>query len=215
MSTYTKKDFLAHSDQLAPNGFIRQRDEPWYIKKLADRELRIYFFVNKYFPYSVVIQGLSARISFYRVEEIYNEVLQNYPLDGQDSNEMSATIGGAVLNVTGVDYSLLDVHDVEDDASFNVVKPHLQLLVDAALQFFDDYETVQDVFDYTESLTIPQMAKFVTKPMPYRRMIIKKLVNDSNYESYAQQVLDFYITENDTMRVDFVKALIEKLRAVA
>ncbi len=39
MATYNKKDFLAHVDQLAPNGFKRQGEEPWYIKKLADREL--------------------------------------------------------------------------------------------------------------------------------------------------------------------------------
>ena len=173
MAVYNKKDFMAHLDQLAPNGFERQGEEPWYIKKLADRELRIYFFANKYYPHSVVIQGVSADICFYQVEEIYNEVLRSNPMEGQDSNEKSDTVGGAVLNVAGVDYALLDTHDVEDDLSFNVIKPHLQLLVDAALQFFSTYATLQNVFDYVETLSVPQMAKFIAQPMPERRMIIK------------------------------------------
>ncbi|WP_136468746.1 hypothetical protein [Flagellimonas onchidii] len=145
------------------------------------------------------------------MEKNYKEVLRFHPVGEQDSNEKSDTVGGGVLNVTGVDYALLDVQDVEDDTSFNVVKPHLQLLVDAALQFFDDYATLQNVFDHVEILPIPQMAKFVRKPMPLRRMIIKKLVNDPNYGAYSQQIVNNTVTNYPGELGDFATALKDKL----
>ena len=54
MATYNLKNLLAHTDQLAPADFKRQGNEPYYIKRLQDRELRMYFRENpkKKFLYS-------------------------------------------------------------------------------------------------------------------------------------------------------------------
>lgn len=211
MAVYNKKDFLAHVDQLAPVGFKRLGNEPYYVKKVEDKEYRIYYSFNEYYPHSVVIRGIRVDISFDLVENILNEILRTNPLAAYSPNEKGDTIGRGVYNIFGVDYSLLDTHDVEDNSSFNVIKPHLQLLIGAALQFFDDFSILQNVFDYAESLPISEMPNFIEQPMPFRRMIIKKLVGDSGYQAYVQQLMDFYTNENDTNRIKFTIALKNRL----
>ncbi|WP_205728977.1 hypothetical protein [Flagellimonas onchidii] len=54
------------------------------------------------------------------------------------------------------------------------------------------------------------MVNFIEHPLPFRRMIIKKLVNDPNYEAYSQQIV-VNTMSNYPDESDFVIALKSKL----
>ncbi len=78
------------------------------------------------------------------------------------------------------------------------------------MQFFADFSELQEVFNHSESLSIADMVNFIEHPLPFRRMIIKKLVNDPNYEAYSQQIV-VNTMSNYPDESDFVIALKSKL----
>ncbi|WP_136468745.1 hypothetical protein [Flagellimonas onchidii] len=206
MATYNKEDFLVHADSVIPTDFKRMGNEPYYVKQLVDRELRMLFSLRQYYPHSVVIRGIMVNVYIDAIENIFDEVLRISPLDGYMSNEKKDTIGGGGYNISGVNYTLLDVQDVEDDTTFAIVQ--------GALQFYDTFSTLQAIHDYLETLPLMQMGNFLQQPMPYRRMILKKLVEAPDYEVYTQSIVDFYTLENNIEELNFVSALKTKLNSL-
>ena len=211
MATYNLKNLLAHTDQLAPADFKRQGNEPYYIKHLPDRELRMYFSVSQYYPHSAVINGIMVDVSIDAIETIFDAILRNHPIDGLDPNEKKDTIGGGGANIPNVDRELLHTQDVEDDATFAIVKPELEKIVQGALQFYNDYTTLQAIHDHLETLVGRAKGNFLLQPMASRSMILKKLINAPDYQTYSQSIVDFYVGENNTERANFNSALKAKL----
>jgi hypothetical protein len=63
------------------------------------------------------------------------------------------------------------------------------------------------VFEESEKMSIEQMSNFIGQPLPFRRMIIKKLCNDVGYEEYCKLILDFYRAEGAKAEVKLVEQL--------
>ncbi|MEN1784876.1 MAG: hypothetical protein AAGF77_07010 [Bacteroidota bacterium] len=211
MATYNKKDFLRHADSVIPPDFKRQGNEAYYTKRETDRELRFYFGEDVYYPHSVTIDGLSVNVSIDIVENVLDEVFEQYPIAGYGSGKNGDTIGGGGYNIPGVDYQSLGRHNVEDDASFAIIKPQLELIVQGGLQFFEDYKSLQAIHDHVATLPIRKMGTFLRQPMPARRMIVKKLIDAPDYQDYAQYVVDYNLAKEEPSPGIFFKALKDKL----
>ncbi|WP_136468743.1 hypothetical protein [Flagellimonas onchidii] len=211
MAVYNKKDFLVHADSVVPTDFKRMGNEPYYVKRVVDRELRMLFSLRQYYPHSVVIRGIMVNVYIDAIENIFDEVLRISPLADYTSNEKKDTIGGGGYNISGVNYALLDVQDVEDDTTFAIVLPELEKIVDGALQFYNTFSTLQAIHGHLETLPLMQMGNFLQQPMPYRRMILKKLVEAPDYETYAQSIINHYTSENLSEEIAFATTLKAKL----
>lgn len=211
MVTYNKENLLRHTDELVPADFIRLGNEPYYTKRLSDRELRMYFSVNQYYPHSAVIRAISVDVYIDAIETIFDEVLRENPINDLDPNQKKDTIGGGGANIPGVDRDLLNQLDVEDDTTFAIVRPELEKIVQGALQFYDDFSSLQAIHDHVETLSGRAKGNFLRQPLASRLMILKKLINASDYESYSQSIVNFYVSENNTERADFNLALKTRL----
>ena len=120
------------------------------------------------------------------------------------------TIKNSLNNVIGVDYSQLET-EISNDISFQPVKNQLTKLITISLEFFNDFSNLEQVFKYIESKSIMEMVNFVGQPLPVKRMIIKKLANDENYDFYVQSLLTIFSKENETELLNFTTVLKGKL----
>ena len=206
---YNEEQLTAHLQQLMPAGYSMNQYGQ-FVKSEANRSILLNLGYVNFFPFGVYFNGFSAGISFHRVEEILHEVYENHPnLDWGheiDSNTFSRSFSHSVL---GQDFFITNVRkvQVENDASFYQVKPYLQQMIDAALTFLQENQTLQDFYDLSEPMTLEEKANFYSPPpMPPRRLIVKKLLNQP-YTDLAQGDIDFYVQENDNVEAAFAQDL--------
>lgn len=77
--------------------------------------------------------------------------------------------------------------------------PYLREMVyEDIVPFFEKYQTVEQVYEEMERLgeDFKHMNKFIFSPMPIRRMIIKRLVNEPKWEVYADKIVKSYIKDS-------------------
>lgn len=107
------------------------------------------------------------------------------------------TIRGDERNIAGIDYKVFDI-PIKDKFDYPQVLNEVKKIIEQyALPFFEQYNTLEKVWEATEKKEMNELINFIGQPLPHRRMIIKKLCNDPNYEDYAQMVLDYLKKEND------------------
>ena len=199
MSThvYNEEQLTAHLQQLMPAGYSMNQYGD-FVKTESYRTIVLSFDYSEFFPFGIYFSGFGAEISFHRVEEILNEVYVNHPNLGWghalDSNTFYKDFGYSVL---GRDFFIDNVYEVqvEDDATFNQVKPYLQQMIDAALAFLEEYQTLQDFYDLAQTMTPQEQAKFYSSPPPPRKLIIRKLLSIP-YADMAQQLVTAYNDHN-------------------
>lgn len=210
MSTkvYNEEQLTAHLQQLLPAGYSMNQYGQ-FVKTEPHRSILLSLGYAEFFPFGVYFSGFGAGICFHRVEEILHEVYVNHPnLDwghNIDSDTFSRSFSHSVL---GRDFFIDNVYEVqvEDDATFNQVKPYLQQMINAALAFLEEYQTLQDFYDLSEPMTLEEKANFYSPPMPPRRLIVKKLLNQS-YIDLAQGDIDYYVQEGDNAEASFAQDL--------
>jgi hypothetical protein len=192
---YNKKDFIRHTDLIIPEGFERLiKDENIFVRERDNKIERMDYTGREYFPHGAYLQGIIVSISFYSVENILNEILDKYNVQQCYGN---STIHSVLNDIEGIDYSKFETK-IHDDASFQVVAEEIKKIVEyGAMPFFEKYQTLEDVFRETEKMTIKQMVNFIGQPLPQRRMVIKKLCNDPNYDEYVKWLINYYKSEND------------------
>ena len=168
MSTqvYNEEQLTAHLQQLLPAGYSMNQYGQ-YVRTEPHRTIVLTLDYSEFFPFGVYFSGFGAGISFHRVEEILNEVYVNHPNLGWghslDSSTFSKAFGYSVL---GRDFFIDNVYEVqvEDDASFYQVKPYLQQMIDVALTFLDENQTLQEFYDLSEPMTLKEKANFYSPP---------------------------------------------------
>ena len=75
----------------------------------------------------------------------------------------------------------------------NKILPYLKEWVyEDLLPFFDQYQTIEQVYEHLESLELAKMASFVYDPLPLRRMVLKGLLKTPDFVSYSETILTFY-----------------------
>lgn len=204
---YTKKDLLGHLKELQPEGFVLEPKRQKFIKKEENRRLELTIFSDNSFPHFVQFSGAGGFIAFPQVEEIYNHILKNHPT-GWGYGLDSVTINRSMRNnLTSSEKDFLADNFVEDDADFQVVKPILESQVQLALQWFDQFPTLESVHNYAVGL-IPQVrATFIVTPVKVRMAIIKRLLDKSDYLSYINNLIAVYQSENLPEEENFTIAL--------
>ena len=204
---YTKKNLLRQLKELQPEGFVLDPKRQKFIKQEESRRLELTIFSDNSFPHFVQFSGAGGFIAFPQVEEIYNHILKDYPTGwgyGLDSVSINRSMGN---NLTSSEKDFLADNFVEDDADFQVVKPILESQVQLALQWFDQFPTLESVHNYAMSLSMQNRAAFIAQPLPMRFAIIKKLINSSDYESYIDSMITHFTNKNRQDIVDYLNAL--------
>ena len=137
---YNNSDFLRHIDTIKPEAFDRIGEHSIFEKVEPNRKLILQIASSDYFPHGSYIKGVVADIIFKAVEE----KLEPLYLELGVKNSANYTIGNSLVNIEGVDYQQLD-QEINDDNSFARISGELKKLIAAALAFFDQYKTIEEV----------------------------------------------------------------------
>lgn len=156
------------------------------------------------YPDSFRIYTPVVETSFHEVEFLLERVYKQSKVQGLYNH---TTIHQSLINIVGVNYQLFET-EINNDDTFNLVASEIKKMIqNGAIPFFKKYQTLNAVFEYTEKMPIEQMSNFIGQPLPFRRLIIKKLCNDSTYEEYYKLIIDFYRAEGAKEEVKLAEQL--------
>jgi hypothetical protein len=205
-TTYTHEDYLAHLQQLKPEGYSINNTHYFFEKNVGNIRYEIFNFIEEYYPHDVVFTGLGLDIRFNDVEQIMHLVANNVNFNIKTlpdaptlTFDFSRNILGeaAFLQMCGI--------NVSDDASFNMVRPYLDQLMNATLSFINQYPTLLSLHNYIEAFTPQERANIYCTP-PATRIIIKKLVGQP-YTDIANTLIQGLNQRGDTEEANYYQAL--------
>ena len=211
MSTvYNKEDLLNHLQQIIPTGynmnqygqFLKRDDD-------NDRSIMLSFGIRERFPFGVNFFGFGAGITFHKVEEVLHTVYLNHPnLEWGHDLESNTFYRGFANRVLGRQFIIDNVDNVtvENDVTFAQVRPYLQQMLDAALNFLSTYETLQQFYDLAQTMAPRDNAAFYGNEPPPKRLIIRKLLGIP-YDSLANQYINEYVSLNYNADAAFIQDL--------
>ena len=206
--TYIKSDYRAHLELLKPQGFTLNSDEI-FEKTINNGKIILYIEADEYFPHSVVFGQVMIGIRFTNVETLFKQACNNtsnavYSADNDDDT-FGRGFGKSVIGE--VNFNSLFENEVEDDQSFQAIRPLLQQMIDAAVAWANQNDTLQKAYDNAEALTFDERSNIYSQPFPPKYMIAKKLLNKSDYSSYATTAIANATNRGRTERVTFLTAL--------
>lgn len=176
-SVYLKENFTTHLLSIMPTGYTLV-DEYCFLKELNDRDIRIFIDNTTYYPHSVEFGTAHLFVRFHSVEQVFHDIYANNPLSEFHHDSESSTFSINIRNSigqSGIDF--LRNNEVEDDKTFAQVKPYLEQMINNALNFLDNHPTLQDYYNYGESLSISNKSNFYEQPVHPRYAIVKKMLN--------------------------------------
>jgi hypothetical protein len=203
---YNKSDFEKKINTLKPIGFESYTNfgSTRFVRREDRRVLTIAIGYNEYFPHSIDVKGISVDISFNEVEAVLGSTYKQSKVKGLYND---TTVHQSLINIEGVNYKLFHT-EINNDDTFNLVAREIKKLIErGAIPFFGRYITLSSVFEETEKMSIEQMSNFIGQPLPFRRMIIKKLCNDIGYQEYYNLVWGFYRAECAEEEVELAERL--------
>lgn len=210
-TTYNKENLQVHLELIKPAGYTLEsfENEFFYTKQEVQRKITITPFYDDYFPHDVVFSSVSVNVLFSNVEQIFHDVyinnsnvyfkhfLNETPTFSEDFSDVLASLDEEKLKST----------KVFDDSSFYIVKPLLEQMINAAINFITQNQTLQNFYNLGENMNIDQQANFYIQPLPERKLIIKKLLSISDYNNYATQLINYYTQEGEIQDANFIQSL--------
>lgn len=217
-TTYNKESLQVHLEQIKPLGYTLEsfENEFFYTKTEPSRKITITPFYDEYFPHDVIFSTVSVSVLFYNVEQIFNDVyVNNQNVDFRHFLNKTPTFSEDFSDVlSSTEITLLDSVKVFDDTSFSLVKPLIQQMINAAVVFGNQNQTLQDFYNLGEAMNIENQANFYIQPLPQRKMIVKKLLNIP-YDQYALDLINFYSNiEPDIQEANFIQVLKNHLDSI-
>lgn len=192
---FNKKELDQSFKSFSIDGFTFKKEIMGYswTKEYLNRTERIIIGYRGY-PDSYVSYTPTVTIYFPEVENI----LENFKkVHFPDKHFGNGTIHKSFVKLQNIDYSKFEI-EIKDEKSFNEVALEIKKIIEiGALPFFKKFNDLMTVFEITETMEIEEMADFIVQPLPQRRMVIKKLCNDSNYQEYVDWLIEYYKSEND------------------
>ncbi|HEY9007324.1 MAG TPA: hypothetical protein VIM75_14385 [Ohtaekwangia sp.] len=208
--TYNKEDFYKHVATIVPKGFNMVKDSCMFERLFSDRKEIIHFSHNDYFPHGVFIKGVIVKTYYNKVEELMMKAFHDTGIERLHGD--TGTITQLLTSIEDVNYQILDT-EISNNVTFDIVAIELKKIVEkGAFPFFEYYKTLQVLYEETEKMELEKMADFIGQPLPFRRMIIKKLCNDPGYNDYYRMVVDFYRSEDskdDVMLAEYLNRLLQ------
>ncbi len=187
--TYSKKELERHIVDIAPKGFIFKKDIQvfQFIKKHIDRYEEITICYKQY-PSSYYINGITVDLYYKDVENLLEEAYEKSKVEKRHGQ--TGTIWNSLIKVPEVNYLIFDTEIIDEKSLLLVLNEVQKIINNAALPFFHKYNTLDKVYEDSEKMTIDEMMKFIGQPLPLRRIILKKICNDSEYEKYYKKIVD-------------------------
>jgi hypothetical protein len=213
--TYIKADFRAHLELLKPDGFTLNSDDE-FEKTISNGKIFIVCRGNEYFPHSFRFGSVLAKIRFANVEDKFAQACTATSNATYSADEDDSTFGkGFAEDIIGeAGFDTLYDNEVEDDFSFQIVRPLLEQMRDAALAWADQNDTLQKAFDNTEAISLDARSDIYSHPFPAKYMIVKKLMSTSDYSSYSTDIVNYYNSQSDTTKANFYQLLKATLDAL-
>jgi hypothetical protein len=207
-TVYTKAKLIAHLNEIKPVGYSLNNDL-FYEKAISNATIFIRCRGQEHFPHSYIFRSVLVRIRFTNVESIFNQACTATNNNVYKSDADDPTFGkGFAGNVIGqANFDSLYVNEVYDDQSFNVVRPLLEQMIDAAVQWANQNDTLQNAYNNAELLSIDARSSLYSQPFPAKYMIVKKLVGASDYTSYATDNVDYYNSQTDAAKANYYQTL--------
>lgn len=211
MSTvYNKEDLLNHLQQIIPSGYsMNQYGQFLKRDDQNHRTIMLSFGLRERYPFGVNFFGFGAWVRFHQVEDILHDIYQQHPnLRWGHSSESFTFHEDFSDSILGRQFIIdnVDIVTVENDVTFAQVRPYLQQMLDAALNFLSTYETLQQFYDFGETLAPRDNAGFYSQNSPPKRLIIGKLLGIP-YDSLANQFINKYASLNYNADAAFIQDL--------
>lgn len=143
---------------------------------------------NKYPGQFILPPSLSAWKCFPSVEDI----LEKYFI----SNKVNYRRNTIHINSRRVED--LKIRTIETLEDFDGIIPELRKMVyDDILPFFEGNQTLEDVHSRVVKLEVDELANFIINPPHPRIMVIKRLVNACDWESYCIETIEMYKEQSE------------------
>ena len=208
-TVYTKAKYLEHLNLIKPSGFIINSDEI-YEKSINNGKIYMYIAADEHFPHSAIFGQVVISIRFTNVEDVFSQVCASTNNLVYEADDDDFTFGrGFAHSVIGqANFDSLYDNEVHDDQSFNVVRPLLEQMINAALQWANQNDTLQNAYNNAELLSFDARTKLYSQPFPNKYLIVKRLLNKPDFQSYYNELIDFYTNEEpDSNEVTFLQTL--------
>jgi hypothetical protein len=176
---YLKRDWLNHIQSLLPDGFtVFDGDE--FKKTGPVYDLYLTFSYSEYFPHSACFDGISLEYRFHQVEQIFATIFSNFSNNSElpfgNLNTFTTIHFGFGRNVLGDEaYFKMREEEVYDNQSFEMVRPIIQNLMNLAIDFENQHNTLSDIYSIVESKG-SQYWKHYRQPAPGFRAIVRKVL---------------------------------------
>ena len=216
-TTYNKESLQVHLEQIKPLGYTLEsfENEFFYTKTETSRKITITLFYDEYFPHDVIFSTVSVSVLFYNVEQIFNDVyVNNQNVDFRHFLNKTPTFSEDFSDVlSSTEITLLDSVKVFDDTSFSLVRPLIQQMINAAVSFVNQNQTLQDFYDFGETMNEDDQLNFYIHPASFRMAIVKKLLN-LPYDFFLQNEINLYNQHNMSDVSSFAVALKNHLDSI-
>ncbi|MGB5980827.1 MAG: hypothetical protein WBG46_01670 [Nonlabens sp.] len=207
---YNKEDLHRHLEELRPEGYVMNKYGQFLKREENnDRTIMLTHGRVERFPFGVNFSNFTVGVTFHPVENIIHTVYKNHPDLRWGHDKTANTFGRSFSDrILGREIVLNNVYGVlvEDDASFARVRPHLQTMQDAGLDFLRQHESLRDFHNLAETMQIEEMAGFYSQPLPVRRITVYKLMG-LPYDDMATALINKYAQRNELEKVAFVQDL--------
>ena len=185
---YLKENFNKDINTLIPLGFTRVKKYCQFEKKYDNRVETIYYSHRDYPPHGFYIDGISAEIYFYEVEEILKRYLEKYNIQNNYGN---STIHKSFVGIDKVDYTKFKI-EIHDEATFNEVAAEVKKIVEyGAMPFFEKYETLTDVANLLATATIEEIVQYIQGGILLPKTVL--ILREANHPQYFERLKEFYI----------------------
>lgn len=216
-TTYNKENLQVHLEQIKPVGYTVEsiENEFFYTKSETQRKLIISPMYNDYFPHDVVFASVFVDVLYTNVEQIFHDVyVNNQNVDFKHFlNETPTFSKGFSSVLNSLEKNKLKNTKVFDDASFSQVKPLLQQMINAAVSFVNQNQTLQDFYVFGETMNEDDQLNFYIHPASFRMAIVKKLLN-LPYDFFLQNEINLYNQHNMNDVSSFAVALKNHLDSI-
>ena len=216
-TTYNKENLKTHLEEIKPTGYTLEsfENEFFYTKNEASRKITITLFYDEYFPHDVIFSTVSVSVLFYNVEQIFNDVyVNNQNVDFRHFLNKTPTFSEDFSDVlSSTEITLLDSVKVFDDTSSSLVRPLIQQMINAAVSFVNQNQTLQDFYDFGETMNEDDQLNFYIHPASFRMAIVKKLLN-LPYTIFLQNEINLYNQHNMSDVSSFAVALKNHLDSI-
>lgn len=144
--------------------------------------------------YTKILGGykLAPYISVWKTFELVNSILKRH-FEANLVPYQEYTIHFESKRIENIwSTPILEISDLEQ------IKEALNVLIaNEILPFFSKYKTLDEVHSQVLELEVDKLASFITNPPHPRIMVIKRLVNANDWESYCVETIKMYKEQSE------------------